>query len=154
MLFRGLNIGIPGFFKKKHRDRSATAPGPPESASTAWYTNDGKRNNHYHFWQYLDLANAKSQALVGSFEKCLFKVKFLWACDHFNTITGQRRTFKKFHLNELYIRARDAVMWYWSANTLFWQLSCDHNMSVRCQVKHDLCMAWTLKLMDKTFHIR
>ena len=27
--------------------------------------------------------------------------------------------------------ARDTVRWYWSANTLFWQLSIDHNISVQ-----------------------
>jgi len=25
------------------------------------------------------------------------------------------------------------VMWYWSADTLFWQVSIDHNMDVQCQ---------------------
>ena len=31
-------------------------------------------------------------------------------------------------------RARDKIMWYWSADTLFWQLSIDHNMDVQYQV--------------------
>ena len=31
-------------------------------------------------------------------------------------------------------RARDIIMWYWSADTLFWQLSIDHNMDVQYQV--------------------
>ena len=45
-------------------------------------------------------------------------------------------------------RARDMVRWYWSANTLFWQLSIDHNIDVqsvfswarkqaiKCETKH------------------
>ena len=40
--FRG--ISLPGFFKKKgSRDRAATAPGTTDTASTAWYTNNGKQ---------------------------------------------------------------------------------------------------------------
>ena len=27
--------------------------------------------------------------------------------------------------------ARDTVKWYWSADTLFWQLSIDHNVDVQ-----------------------
>ena len=34
-------------------------------------------------------------------------------------------------------------MWHWSADTLFWQLSIDHNMDVHYQVKHRLYMPWT-----------
>ena len=30
--------------------------------------------------------------------------------------------------------ARNMVMWYWSADTLFWQLSTDHNMDVQYNV--------------------
>ena len=39
------------------------------------------------------------------------------------------------------------VMWYWSADNLFWQLSIDHNMDVQyhiCKIKprlHDLVLA-------------
>ena len=32
------------------------------------------------------------------------------------------------------IWARDTVIWYWSADTQFWQLSIDHNMDVQYQV--------------------
>ena len=28
----------------------------------------------------------------------------------------------------------NTVMWYWSADTLFWQLSIDHNIDVQYQV--------------------
>ena len=35
-------------------------------------------------------------------------------------------------------RARDTVMWNLSADTLFWQLSIDHDMDVYYQVKHRL----------------
>ena len=43
------------------------------------------------------------------------------------------------------IRARNTVMWFWSADTLFWQLSIDHNMDAYYQVKHRLqapILAW------------
>ena len=33
---------------------------------------------------------------------------------------------------------RDTVMWLWSAYTLFWQLSIEHNMDVYYQAKHRL----------------
>ena len=29
---------------------------------------------------------------------------------------------------------RDTVKWYWSADSLIWQLSIDHNMAVQYQV--------------------
>ena len=42
--------------------------------------------------------------------------------------------FKKTHdLDELLTWARDMVTWYWSADTLFWQVSVDHNMDVQYQ---------------------
>ena len=37
-----------------------------------------------------------------------------------------------------YTGAHYKVMQHWSANTLFWQLSTDHNMDVQYQVKHKL----------------
>ena len=38
---------------------------------------------------------------------------------------------KKTHnLSEFYTLARDMVMWYLSAETLFWQLSIDHEMDL------------------------
>ena len=47
--------------------------------------------------------------------------------------------------------ARDTVMAHWSADTLYWQLSIDHNMDVYYQVKHRL-QAPTLD-RTLTFHI-
>lgn len=38
----GINIGLPGFFKKKSRDRALTGPESTEG-STAWYTNNGEK---------------------------------------------------------------------------------------------------------------
>ena len=44
--------------------------------------------------------------------------------------------------------ASDMVTWYWSANTLFWQLSIDHNMDFQyhaCTIEprlHDLALGW------------
>ena len=33
-------------------------------------------------------------------------------------------------------RLRDTVMWLWSADTLFWQLSIEHDIDVYYQAKH------------------
>ena len=42
--------------------------------------------------------------------------------------------FKKTSdLDELHTWAPDMVRWYWSADTLFWQVSIDHNMDVQYQ---------------------
>ena len=35
-------------------------------------------------------------------------------------------------------RLRDTVMWLWSADTLFWQLSIEHDIDVYYQAKHRL----------------
>ena len=44
--------------------------------------------------------------------------------------------FKKVrHLHELYTWARDIVIWHWSLDAPFWQLSIDHNMDVLYKVK-------------------
>ena len=40
---------------------------------------------------------------------------------------------KTLDLGELLTWARDMVTWYWSADTLFWQVSVDHNMDVQYQ---------------------
>ena len=34
------------------------------------------------------------------------------------------------------------VMWYWSADTLFWQLSIDHSMDI--QYQKSPCLLWTM----------
>ena len=34
-------------------------------------------------------------------------------------------------------RACDTIMWHWSADSLFWQLSIDHNMNIHY---HILCL--------------
>ena len=40
---------------------------------------------------------------------------------------------KKCDLNELSTWAHDMVMWYWPADTMFWQVLIDHNMDVQYQ---------------------
>ena len=48
--------------------------------------------------------------------------------------------FKKRHdFDELLTWACDMVTWYWSADTLFWQASVDHNFDV--QVQSQGCMS-------------
>ena len=46
-------------------------------------------------------------------------------------VSGQLE--KTLDLNELLSWACDMVTWYWSANTLIWQVSVDHNMDVQHQ---------------------
>ena len=38
---------------------------------------------------------------------------------------------KNGELDEFYTWAHDMVMWYWSAETLFWQLSIDPEMDLQ-----------------------
>ena len=42
-------------------------------------------------------------------------------------VSGQLQ--KTLNLDKLLTSARDLVLWYWSANTLYWQVSIDHNMN-------------------------
>ena len=55
------------------------------------------------------------------------------------TSTWSAVNFKKtLDLDELLTWARDMVTWYWSADTLFWQVSVDHNVDVQ-QVSLSTC---------------
>ena len=50
-----------------------------------------------------------------------------WAPDQMEKpLLGQRSTSSRW-------RACNMVMWYWSADSFFWQLSIDHNMDVQYQ---------------------
>ena len=50
------------------------------------------------------------------------------------TSTWSAVNFKKtLDLDELSTWAHDMVTWYWSADTLFWQVSVDHNINVQYQ---------------------
>ena len=40
------------------------------------------------------------------------------------------------------IWARDTARWYWSADTLFWQLSIDHNIDVQSVFSWAPKVAW------------
>ena len=63
------------------------------------------------------------------------------------TSTWSAVNFKKTcDLDELKTWASDMVTWYWSGDTMFWQLSIDHNMDFQyhiCTIKprlHDLAL--------------
>ena len=47
-----------------------------------------------------------------------------WTCDHLKT-SWSADSVKKSHLNEMFA---SAVMWLWSVDTLFQQMSTDYNM--------------------------
>ena len=55
------------------------------------------------------------------------------------TSTWSAVNFKKTcDLDELKTWASDMVTWYWSGDTMFWQLSIDHNMDIQyhiCTIK-------------------
>ena len=55
-----------------------------------------------------------------------------WENQHL--VSGQLQ--KTRDLDELQTWARDKVAWYWSADTLLWQVSIDHNMDVQYQTSH------------------
>ena len=55
-----------------------------------------------------------------------------WARDPIKNqylVSGQLQ--KTRDLDELHTWARNMVTWYWSADTLIWQVSIDHNMDVQ-----------------------
>ena len=60
-----------------------------------------------------------------------------------NLVTCQRITSKNTWPRWVDTWARDTVRWYWSADTLFWQLSIDHNIDVQ------LVFSWAPKLAKK-----
>ena len=62
--------------------------------------------------------------------------KVFWACDHVKTNNRSVENLRNTRdLNEFYTLAYDTVMWHWSADSLFRQLSTDHNMDVSYHVK-------------------
>ena len=58
---------------------------------------------------------------------------FCWFTrDPIKTITWSLVDFERIcKLDEFFTWAHDMVMWYWSADTFFWQLSIDHNMGLK-----------------------
>ena len=58
-------------------------------------------------------------------------------------VTCQRITSKNTWPLWVNTRACDTAKWYWSADTLFWQLSIDHNIDVQ------LVFSWAPKLARK-----
>ena len=65
---------------------------------------------------------------------CFQQVSQTWAHDPIENkhlVSGQLQ--KTRDLDELWTWARDMATWYWSADTLFWQVSIDHNMDVQHQ---------------------
>ena len=57
---------------------------------------------------------------------------WIWACDHLKTSNLSADNFKKNTWPRwVDTWARDTVKWYWSACTLFWQLSIDQNIDVQ-----------------------
>ena len=63
-------------------------------------------------------------------------------------VSGQLQ--KTLDLDELSTWARDMVTWYWSADTLFWQVSVDHNMDVQYQ-RPRLHVSLSTKLVPRAF---
>ena len=59
------------------------------------------------------------------------KKKSTWACDHLKTSNLSADNFKKYFSLMGWHRSPWYVRWYWSADTLFWQLSIDPNIDVK-----------------------
>ena len=53
------------------------------------------------------------------------------ACDHLKTSNWSADNFKKYSTSMVDTWARGTVRWYRAADTLFWQLSIDHNINVQ-----------------------
>ena len=51
----------------------------------------------------------------------------MWACNHLKTSNFSADNGPRW----VYSWARDTVRWYWSVDTLFWQLPIDHNIDVQ-----------------------
>ena len=70
------------------------------------------------------------------FKKIKLKPAIIW-----KLVTCQRITSKNTRPRWVNTWARDTVKWYWSADTLFWQLSIDHNIDVQwmCALSVFLC---------------
>ena len=75
-------------------------------------------------------------------KKIKLKPAMIW-----KLVTCQRITSKKTEPRRVGNWARDTVRWYWTADTLFWQLSIDHNIDVqyecnisllarKCEIQH------------------
>ena len=64
----------------------------------------------------------------------IFDHEKFWTWAHYQSKTNNSSVEKKCHLNELYTWAHNTVMWHWSEDRLFWQLTIDHNMDVHYQV--------------------
>ena len=69
--------------------------------------------------------------------------KKTWACDLLKLVICQRITLKNTQPQRVDPWARGTVRWYWSADTLFSQLSIDHNIDVQ------LVFSWAPKLARK-----
>ena len=72
-----------------------------------------------------------------------YVVWIIGACDHLKLVICQRITSKITRPRWVDTWARGTVRWYWSADTLFWQLSIYHNIDVRC------VSSWSPKLARK-----
>ena len=70
-----------------------------------------------------------------NFKKIKLEPAIIW-----KLVTCQRITSKNTRPRWVDTWARDTVRWYWSADTLFWQLSIDHNIDVQ------LVFSWAPKL--------
>ena len=81
----------------------------------------------------LIMPSFKKSLIVEQFQGNYLNLK--WARDpkeNQHLVSGQLKK-KTRNLDKLYTWARDMVTWYWSVDTLFWQVSIDHNMDVQYQ---------------------
>ena len=65
---------------------------------------------------------------------CAFLKNWTWACDHLKSSNLSADNFKNIRTQWVNTRAHDTIRRYWSADTLFRQLSIDQNMDVHYRV--------------------
>ena len=90
-----------------------------------WNQNRNSAGRYWHKHNIFDM----------NFKKSKREPAIIW-----KRVNCQRITSKNTRPRWVDTWARDTVRWYWSADTLFWQLSIDHNIDVQ------LVFSWAPKL--------
>ena len=110
----------------------------------AWPTRDHSEKSQKQLSSLPVLAAELNFRVRGLFEIKILIVRhintpyFIWikkneleAAIILKLVTCQRITSRNNRTRWVNTWARDTVRWYWSADTLFWQLSIDHNIDVQ-----------------------
>ena len=125
----------------------------------AWPTRD---HGHYGEQSQKQLSTCWLNFRVrGQFEIKILIVRHInryeltWACDHLKTSNLSADDFKNTWPRWVDTSARDTVKWYWSADTLFWQMSIDHNIDVQyaCIYQFSCASKLAISVQDLMWHL-